>query len=381
MISNNFPPVSGGISNFVLNIANELVNRCHNVIVLSKWFGSKCADADSKQLFTVFRYSVWPRLTSFNIIIMTLYLALRKKSTVIFLGEFQSTRGIGTLLAKKLFGIPYVILIHGNELKYYFKLSSIDHWVSKRLLRNANLILVNSSNTKKLVESYGCLLIRTLIVHPAIDPEKFNPENNIGLSRQNKYRLNNNQILLTVARLIPIKNHENVIKALPIVIQKVPDLVYLIVGEGEEKSNLLRLTKKLDLEKYIRFVGHVDPMDISNYYNICDVFIMPSKIVDGYDESFGIVYGEANACGKPVIGSKVRGINEAVIDNVTGLLVNPLDIDGIASAIICLLTDMEYANRLGINGRERVKQELNWKVIGDKVEYALGQVVSRNQTM
>lgn len=378
ILSNNFPPVVGGISNFTQNIAIELVNRCHNVIVLCKWFGYKCVVADSKQIFTVYRYRDFPRLSSFSVIIMTLYLALRKKSTVIFLGEFQSTHGIGAILAKKLFGIPYVILIHGNEMNYYFKLSSIDRRASKRLLRNANLILVNSSATKKLVESYGYSSRSTFIIHPAVDPEKFNPDNNIRLSFKNKYGLNNKKILLTVARLRPLKNHENVIKALPIVIKIVPDLIYLIIGEGEEKSNLLELTKDLGLEEYIRFTGNIDHEDVSNYFNICDVFIMPSKKMEHEYESFGMVFIEANACRKPVIGSKIGGIKEAVIDNVTGLLVDPYDIDEIASAIIRFLTDVEYAKQLGVNGRKRVERELNWEVVGEKVENILEQVISEN---
>ena len=78
-------------------------------------------------------------------------------------------------------------------------------------------------------------------------------------------------------------------------------------------------------------------------------------------EGFGIVYLEANACGKPVLGGRSGGVEDAIIDGVTGLLVDPLDVNEVAQALIKLLTDSAYAEDLGKNGRRRVEEELNWK--------------------
>lgn len=150
----------------------------------------------------------------------------------------------------------------------------------------------------------------------------------------------------------------------------------MIIGKGEEEERLLKLTKDLGLEKYVKFIGYIEPKDRSLYYNICDVFVMPSKTADIDYESFGIVYAETNTCGKPVIGGKSGGIEDAVIDGVTGILVDPENIEEIKGAIIRLLTDQEYAKKLGENGRTRVEEELNWASVGKKIERILKETIT-----
>lgn len=151
--------------------------------------------------------------------------------------------------------------------------------------------------------------------------------------------------------------------------------MYLIIGKGEEEERLIELTKDLGLEEYVKFVGYVETEDMPLYYNNCDVFVMPSKTIDIDYEGFGIVYLEANACGKPVIGGKSGGVGDAVIDGVTGLLVDPDNIEEISQAIIRLLIDQAYARKLGESGRRRIEEELNWKTVGEKVESILQETI------
>ena len=96
---------------------------------------------------------------------------------------------------------------------------------------------------------------------------------------------------------------------------------------------------------------------------VSDLFVMISREIDGDLEGFGIVYLEANACGVPVIGGLSGGISHAVLDNKTGLLVNPLDIEAISNSIIELLVDANLSKKLGDYGRERVISELNYEVV------------------
>jgi len=99
------------------------------------------------------------------------------------------------------------------------------------------------------------------------------------------------------------------------------------------------------------------------YYAACDVLVLASRtLVDkGEVEGFGIVYLEAGACGKPVIGGRGGGTSEAIEDGVTGLLVDPLDVDEIADAIVRVLEDKELARRLGQNGRRKAAKPPNWR--------------------
>ena len=109
------------------------------------------------------------------------------------------------------------------------------------------------------------------------------------------------------------------------------------------------------------------------HYRTCDLFILTSREIEtnGEVEGFGIVFLEAGACGKPVIGARSGGIQDAVIDKMTGILVDPSDISGTSEAIIKLLSDEELRNRLGKNGKIRVEKELNMTVFAEKLQMVL----------
>jgi phosphatidylinositol alpha-1,6-mannosyltransferase len=110
------------------------------------------------------------------------------------------------------------------------------------------------------------------------------------------------------------------------------------------------------------------------FYNLCDAYIMPSREIasSGDTEGFGITFLEANACEKPVIGGNSGGVVDAIVDGETGLLVDPLDPAAIAEKAILLLTDKALAEKLGIQGRERIEKGFTWRVITEKMMKELG---------
>ena len=128
------------------------------------------------------------------------------------------------------------------------------------------------------------------------------------------------------------------------------------------------MPQKTNEQNQIKFLFGDD--ELSKYYRACDVFIMPSREIPerGDAEGFGIVYLEANACGKPVIGGRSGGVPSAILDGVTGLLVNPLSTEEISGSLRKLLLNNELAKKLGANGRMRVEEELNWDIIANKIQ-------------
>ena len=175
--------------------------------------------------------------------------------------------------------------------------------------------------------------------------------------------------MLTVGRLVGRKNIEGVLRALPRVTEMVPNLLYLIAGDGKDRERLEVASAQMGLSPFVRFLGYVPDGLLPALYCASDVFLMPSlerKNSQDY-EGFGIVFSEANACGKPVIGGRSGGMADAVIDGETGLLVDPHSVDEIAAAIIRLLTDQELAHRLGENGRRRVERELSWERVAERL--------------
>ena len=171
----------------------------------------------------------------------------------------------------------------------------------------------------------------------------------------------NSAIIGIIARLSPEKNHKCFLKAAVQVKKSFPGTKFLIVGEGPLKGELEKLTKHLELEKEVVFMGFQE-----NTYQVLrdmDILVLPSV-----RETFGIVLIEAMAMAKPVIATKVGGILDVVKENETGLLVSPGDITELSQAIETLLKDRELSKKLGIQGRQSVEAKFNLDITIGQIE-------------
>ena len=123
------------------------------------------------------------------------------------------------------------------------------------------------------------------------------------------------------------------------------------------------------------FTGRIEDEKLNDIYNIADVYVMVSKELkaQGDVEGFGITFLEANACGKPVIGSYSGGIPEAVIDGRTGFLVQPGDAAHLTQRILEIFSNPALARNLGDNGRRRVQEELTWEHIAERLAAQLAE--------
>lgn len=135
------------------------------------------------------------------------------------------------------------------------------------------------------------------------------------------------------------------------------NLELVIVGSGSLRKDLEDLSKKLEIDDKINFVGRVNNEDVPKYLNSFDVFCVPS-ILDS--ESFGVAAVEASACGLPVIASRVGGLQEVIDDGVTGYLVEKKNYEEISDKILDLILNPELAKKMGIKGREKVENLYNW---------------------
>ena len=171
-----------------------------------------------------------------------------------------------------------------------------------------------------------------------------------------------------------------VLKALPEVLKIIPNLIYLIGGTGPTRKPLESLVKSLNLKDLVKFLGYIPKEDLSSYYHLSDMFIMPNREVGTSVEGFGIVFIEANACKKPVIAGRSGGALDAVVDGKTGLLVNPEDHSDIAKALIKLLSNEKLAKQMGEIGYNRVKNELTWERIVSKMADNLNDSYSQSKS-
>jgi len=176
------------------------------------------------------------------------------------------------------------------------------------------------------------------------------------------------KIILSVGALKSRKGYHVSIPAMAEIKKRYPDIKYYIVG-GKPQKIYSDLVKKMDLEKNIEFLQGLSDEELINLYYKSDIFLLtPVTINDNDFEGFGLVYLEAGACGKPVVGTYDCGAEDAIINNETGFLVPQNDIEKTAEAVLKLLDNLELAKKMGESGK-KFAQKMDWSnVIKEYIE-------------
>lgn len=318
------------------------------------------------------RWLSWPRhfrFYPFSCLLFFLYglrECLRRRPCAVFANTW-SIAGVAGYLLGKLLRVPYFVFAHGLDIRSALP-SRKALWLMRRVCRGASAVLVNSRYTQALVaDSAGVRESR--IVRPVVQAERF------GVSAAaNPRRIPDKRVILTVARLSGSKNHAAVLGVLPDLLKEYPDLVYRIVGSGEQEAALRDMAAEMGVAGSVIFEGEVSEADLPLYYQACELFVLVSKEFTAQTgvEGFGIVFLEAAASARPVVASRSGGISDAVADGETGILVDPDHPAALKNAIVRLLTDREYARRLGEAGRRRVEQEFSPVRLQDDLAALLG---------
>jgi phosphatidylinositol alpha-1,6-mannosyltransferase len=142
------------------------------------------------------------------------------------------------------------------------------------------------------------------------------------LTNWNGQSFDGKRVILSVSRLVERKGVDKVIEALPFVLERCPNALYVVVGDGPYRERLMELAQEKGIADKVLFAGRVP--DIRPFYRACDVFVLPTREGRKGDiEGLGLVYLEAAACGKPVVASLVGGVADAVVPNETALIVEP----------------------------------------------------------
>jgi phosphatidylinositol alpha-1,6-mannosyltransferase len=158
--------------------------------------------------------------------------------------------------------------------------------------------------------------------------------------------------LLSVTRLVPRKGVDKVIAALPAIAARFSDVVYLIAGDGPQLPALRSLARASGVEEFVRFAGPLPHGETANYYNAADIVLLPNRAEEGEADGLPLVFLEANACAKPVIGGRAGGTAEIVQDGENGLVVDGADVKAIEAAIDRLLSDEKLRTAMGQKGLE-----------------------------
>lgn len=281
--------------------------------------------------------------------------------------------GTSTLLGSFLHRRPYLCWAHGEELTTA-ALSREYAFLIKRAFSSAAAVLANSHNTRRLLEGIGIPTEQIAVIHPGVDVGRFSPQVD-GSALRRRYAPNGEVLLVTVARLQRRKGHDHAIAALAELRKHAPGVRYLIVGDGEERPRLEALAKEHGVSDLVSFTGAVPEADLSAYYAAADVFLHPNRVHEADSEGFGIVFLEAQATGKPVVGGRTGGVPETMVEGETGLLVGGEDVAETAAVLRRLVEDGGLRRRLGEAGRRHVAEAFSWARAARAVEDVHRQVL------
>ncbi len=273
--------------------------------------------------------------------------------------------GLVAWIMKRWSGLPYVCFVHGEELNIYANSRELRYW-ARKAMRGADMFVANSRNTLRLlVKDWGISEDRIHLLHPGVDTAQFRPSQ---YDSQRRIALGwaNRRVVLTVSRLQKRKGHDMLLRALPEIRQSVPDVLYAIVGSGEERAELEHLVGKLGLAECVQFRGEATDAEMIECYQQCDLFALPNREVDGDFEGFGMVLVEAQACGKPVLAGRSGGTAETMLVGQTGVVVDCTKPEGLARSVIELMLDNNRREQMGHAGRKWVVRQFDWEVLSNQ---------------
>jgi teichuronic acid biosynthesis glycosyltransferase TuaC len=379
MFPNTMNPVYGV---FVLHQVRELINLGHEVMVISpvpwsgkmiQWAGKKWRDygkipyAEKWDGVRVFypRYPVLPQKILYRHIGRSCYWGIQPLVRRIYArfpfeiihAHTALPDGYAAGLMKKEFGCPVVLTIHGQDIFANVKMGKGCKKAVVKALQQADQIVAVSSRLKKEMASY----VNEEKIQ--VVPNGIIPEDAGGKISDLTARYRGNQVLLSVGYLIHRKGHRYVLEAMRQLKDQYPQLIYLIVGDGSEEALLRKMAWEFGLEEKVHFLGRKSQEDVARYMALADIFVLPS-----WDEAFGVVYLEAMAQGKPVIGCRGEGIEDIITPGKDGFLVRARDPEDLKSTIDFLLKNEKIRMEAGKAAQKKVWEKFTWTQVALELE-------------
>jgi phosphatidylinositol alpha-1,6-mannosyltransferase len=352
VITRNFPPDIGGIQSLMEGLSRGLLTYRKVKVFADETQDSKAFDEKSK--LDIQRISGIKLFRKFRKAHVANDFLKQNKVKAIFFDHWKSVENI-----KKEFldTIPNFCLIHSKEINHPIG-TSLNTRMNKAF-KKIKLIIANSKYTKSLGVNFGLEQSKIHIINPGTDyPITVNQSD-----KMNARSIFGNAFpkIITVARLDRRKNHQNILMTIKNLIPTYPDIKYVCIGNGEEKSNLTSLAEQLEIENYVNFFTRLDQPNKNALLNEANLFLMPAIMHKKSVEGFGISFIEAASYGVASIGGKVGGQADAIEDGRTGFLCNGNDLSSIYATILEFFQNDQY-KVLGLQSKEFSKK-FKWENI------------------
>lgn len=363
---------------------------------ISKFVDIYCmSDIDSFDSIIGIHNNRLKRSNNFKIINKVLYLkslfrlAFSQKYDIIYIRNIHA--GLIGFLIKNITGSKLVFELNSitkDESKFYesskMNILSLKVWVSEIielfLARNSDAVISITDGIKEYLIENGTVAEKIIVVNNGVDIDFFRPEKQNTHELKSKYNIYPNDfIVLFQGTLASYQGVEYLVKSAPIIIKKIPNVMFLIVGLGIEYSRLVKLVRGMNLSRHFTFTGRIPYEEMPEYIHLADVCVAP--FIRERNEKIGLsplkLY-EYMACEKPVVGSKIKGVGDLLENSGSGISVTPESPIELANAIIYLLKNKDLREEMGRNGRQICIEKHNWLKVAEKTKEVFIQLVKVN---
>ncbi|MEI8361505.1 MAG: glycosyltransferase family 4 protein [bacterium] len=355
LITLEYEPFLGGVANYYKNMVKY-------------W-----PDAEKLQVWTNEAHELinekWPVLKWLPAIFKLKQRINAEKIEHVIVGQLLP---IGSIVyyASKMCKFKYSVVIHGMDFTMAIS-QSRKATMARNILVNAEAIVCGNNYVANLVREFlgAKHLTKITVINPGVSQADYQPlSNELANNLKTKYDLTNKYVFLSLGRLVKRKGVDQVIMAMEVLAERLPNFIYLIAGTGPDEAYLKNYAASVSnyFSSHVKFLGAISEAEKWQWLNACDCLIMPAREENGDFEGFGIVYLEAGLAGKPVIAGASGGVADAVENMVNGLMVAPTDAEDIARVMAELMDDKELGQKLGATGRERAIKEFAWPELVNK---------------
>ena len=362
LLSTAFPPEEG-IGNYVYNLSTKLVERGHNVSVITRGgLKEETFEYDSLSVIRVPFIMAYPFHVDIHGVFINKFLKTIAQDLDLVHVHTPLTPSIKTQL-------PIVTTFHSPHFADYYStdivdirqllykmLEVFDYRIEKSLISSSSVLSAVSQGVKLDLERYYPIETGSVRVFGNAVGDTFLQAGNSIFNKKDE------SLILYVGRLDYHKGLLDLIESMKFVKRRVPEAKLVVVGKGPLLPKLVKRVDELKLQKHVEVKGPVPKDEVLPYYLSASVFVIPS-----YHEGLPTVLLEAMACGDAVVATDVRGNSDVVVSGKTGLLVPKKEPIALANAIICLLENPDIRERLAKNARKLIEEKFTWEKVADRV--------------
>ena len=386
MLTWEYPPrVVGGISRVVYDLSHRLIKDGHEVTVVTYRDGEVPYYEDDKgvKVYRVDNYMIQPNNFIDWILQLNFNMVERASQIIAEQGKFDVIHAHDWLVAnaaktlKHSFDIPIVATIHATEAgrnsgirEPNQKYINDTEWM---LTYEANEVIVNSNYMKSEVQRlFGLPFEKINVVPNGVNLNKFT-----GMDRdysfRRKYAMDNEKIILFMGRLVYEKGVQNLIAAMPKILEGYHDAKLVICGKGGMEGELKNQVRAMGIENKVCFAGYMKGKDVQRMYKAADISVFPSTY-----EPFGIVALEGMLAERPIVVSDIGGLNEIVQHRENGMKSYAGNPNSIADSILELLYDHQLYDNVVRKAKNKVRNEYNWNKIAQDTHFAYQKAICQS---